>query len=204
MGASINKEVVLADGQTLIVREPKVSQDLEKLVDFFSKLPAAVRNHLRYNVTDIDFCQTRLKQINGIDHWRLIAELDGKIVADATMDREPFGWTRHVAELRSVVDPRFDGLGIESVLLNQLVNLGANSKIEQLYTEVHREQTGLIQLLEKEGFVFETVRKKYAKDLEGKLHDVVIMSNDLEVVWKALAEHLEEMDIKLSRIYPGT
>ncbi len=204
MCASINKQVVLSDGRSLLVREPKVPDDLEKMVTFFSALPTAVRNHLRYSVIDIDFCHNRLKQIDGKDHWRLIAELNDEIVADATMDREPFGWTRHVAQLRSVVNPQFSGLGIESVLFNQLVNLGASSMIEKLYTEVHKEQADLIALLEKEGFVYEAVRKKYAKDPKGKLHDVVIMSNDLEVVWKALADHLEEMDIKLSRIYPGT
>jgi ribosomal protein S18 acetylase RimI-like enzyme len=191
----------LSDNRKVIVRVPDPEVDLEALVAFFAGLPPEVRNYLRYDVSDMTTCRRRLKQVDGVDHWRVIAELDGKVVGDVTMDREPFGWSRHVAELRGVVHPEYRYLGIEPILLNQLVKSGAKGGIERLFTVIRADQREMIEVLEKEGFVYEFTRRKYAKDLRGKLRDVVVMSNDLDAVWKQLADQLEEMDIRISRFY---
>jgi RimJ/RimL family protein N-acetyltransferase len=195
------KTVQLADGRTLVVRRPETETDLDKLVAFFAKLPPQVKNYLRYNVDNKDFFRQRLDSVDGRDHWRLVAELDGEIVGDATMDREPFGWTRHMAELRAVVDPQSENLGVESVLFNQLAHLGSASKVERLFVEVLEDHRGLVKILEKEGFVKEGILKDRAKDQRGKLHDVVILSNDLETVWKSLEERLSDLDLKLHNAY---
>jgi len=183
----------------LTITEPSVESDLERLVEFFRLLPQETRNYLRYDVTDIDSCRTRLEQLDGKDHWRLIAEIDGKIVGDATMDREPFGWTHHVAEVRAIVFPNYLHLGIGPALFSKLAEIGAKSEIETLFTEVMVEQTDLIVALEQCGFVKEAVRKNYAKDLNSKTHDVIIMSNNLEEVWRHLADLVDETDMKIIR-----
>jgi ribosomal protein S18 acetylase RimI-like enzyme len=201
-GMTLTSDVFrLSDNRKVIVREPNPDADLEALVQFLSGLPADVRNYLRYDVTDVDPCRRRLKQVDEVDHWRVIAELDGRIVGDVTMDREPYGWSRHVAELRGVVHPDYRCLGIEPILFNQLVKMGSQAGIERLFTVVRADQREMIELLEKEGFVYEFTRRKYAKDIKGKLRDVVVMSNDLDAVWKQLADKLEEMDIRISRFY---
>lgn len=192
------KKTPLHDGRELVVRQPKSDDDLNNLVRFLSGLPADLRNTLRYNVADEETCRFRLGQLDGKHHWRLIAELNGVIVGDATMDREPFAWTRHVAQLRCVVDPKFQQFGVGQVLFDKLVALGPGAGIERLFTEVMAEQTDLIVMLEKAGFSFEARRNKYAKDPSGKLHDLIIMSNDLDSVWKRLDEQLIEMDIRVN------
>ena len=197
----IAKSVRLADGRELVIRQPKTEEDLDRLVTFFSKLPPQVKNYLRYNVESADFCRHRLNSVDGQDHWRLIAELDGEIVGDATMDREPFGWTRHMAELRAVVDPQSENLGIESILYSQLAELGSVSKVERLFVEVLEEHRGLVHILEEEGFIREGILKHRAKDQKGKLHDVVLLSNDLETVWRTLEDRLSDQDLKLHNAY---
>jgi RimJ/RimL family protein N-acetyltransferase len=190
------KKVTLSDGRGVIIKEPAIEEDLQRLVDFLSSLPPEMKNYLRYNVTQADVCRRRLEQLDSKNHWRLIAELDGEIVGDTTLDREPFGWTRHVAELRGIVSPNIRGMGIGSLLRNQIVGQARLAGVERLVAEVLREQTDLIEALEKAGFQYEATRRKYAKDLRGTLHDVIIMSNDLEQVWKRLAEDWVDMDIK--------
>jgi ribosomal protein S18 acetylase RimI-like enzyme len=125
--------------------------------------------------------------------------MNDEIVGDATMDREPFGWTRHVAEVRAVVFPDFLHQGIGPALFSELAAIGTKSGIELLFTEVMAEQTDLIEALEQSGFVKEGVRRNYAKDLSGRLHDVIIMSNDLEEVWRHLADLVDETDMKVIR-----
>jgi len=187
----------------LVIRVPAISRDLDSLVNFFAVLPSSLQNKMRYRVTDKQLLRQRLEQIDGTNHWRLIAEIGGTIVGDATMDREPFGWTRHVAEVRAVVDPQYSLLDIEAALFKELAVLGDKAGIERLFTEVMKGQNKLITALEQTGFIYEATRRKYAKDLQGRLHDVILMSNDLDKVWKSLAKQIEELDTQPSQTMEG-
>jgi ribosomal protein S18 acetylase RimI-like enzyme len=197
------KRIGLKDGRELIVRRPNLEHDLDELVGFLSNLPDERKNYFRYNVADPKICRARLEQINWTEHWRLIAEIDGEIVGNGTLDRDPFGWTRHMAHLRSVVHPNYEKLGVGPILLRELVGLAQTAGIERLYAEVIKEQKSTIRMLEKEGFLAEITLAHYAKDLKGRLHDVVIMSNNLEEIWEHLAQEFNELDIRYSRFYSG-
>jgi len=186
-------------GTEIVVRQPVIQEDLNQLMDFFGALPAEERNYLRYHVTDRELVRQRLQQVDGANHWRLIMECDGQIIADGTLDREPFQWTRHVAEVRAVFSEKAKKMHAGPILLNELVELGSAAGIELLFTEVIQEQIQLIAMLQEAGFAYEVIRKRYAKDMHGNLHDVIIMSNDLESVWKHLAELIDEMELRHSR-----
>jgi RimJ/RimL family protein N-acetyltransferase len=191
----------LSDGREVLVRRPTVERDLDRLQEFFEKLPAAVKNHLRYDVgKDRATGEVRLRQIDGIDHLRLVAELqDGTFIADGTMDREPFGWTRHIASMRIVVDPNFESLGAREAVCEELVRLAQQAGIERLETDVLPEHSSYLRFLETLGFAREVVRKNHAKGIDGKLHDLIIMSNDLETVWRHLQDTIVEMDLSFAR-----
>ena len=191
----------LADGRELELRKPQPDRDLEAMIAFFSSLPRQLRNYLRYNVTNVELCRKRLESVDEKIHWRLIAELEGVIVGEGSMDREPFAWTHHIAHVRTVVKPEAKSLGIATLLLRRLVELGSGSGVERFYSEVIKEHTEMIQILEKEGFAHETTRKSYARDLKGKLHDVVVMANDQSAVWRKLEEHVEALDVGIPKIY---
>ncbi|MBN2361336.1 MAG: GNAT family N-acetyltransferase [Deltaproteobacteria bacterium] len=194
----------LRDGREVLIRRPMVDKDLEQLLAFFARLPAEVKNHLRYDAgKDRAVGTRRLNQVDEQSHWRLVVELeDGTFAADGTMDREMFGWTRHIADMRIVVDPQFEDKGLREAISDELVRLAQRAGVERLETEVLREHTSYIAFLENQGFTQEVVRKAYAKGVDGKLHDVIIMSNDLERVWRRLEDHIHEMDISFSR-WPG-
>jgi len=196
-------DVTLADGRSLRIFKPDPENDLDKLVTFLSGLPQGERNNMRYDVTDKKYGAQRLGMVDGVDHWRLIAEVDGAMVGDATMDRSLYPWTRHVADLRCAVDPGFEKLGMRAVLLKALVELSGSAGVERLCSEVLDSQPGLIATLESLGFTREVVRKHYAKDLTGAYHDIIVMSNDREPVWRRLSEKLEDMDVQYSRMYGG-
>jgi hypothetical protein len=184
----------LPDGRKLRLRVPEPAADVQALLRFFSRLPAEQRTYLRYDVTQEDTCRARLKQLDGKDHFRLVAEVDGEIVADGTLDRETFFWSRHVAEVRCVLGPEGLRPEVGRRLLHELVALGHQAHIELLFTEVMPEQTDHIAMLVEAGFVYEATRHRFAKDLAGNYHDLHIMSNDLERVWQRLEQQLEDMD----------
>jgi L-amino acid N-acyltransferase YncA len=197
------KKIGLKDGKELIVRRPTLENDLEKMIDFLDGLPEERKRYLRYNIADRNICKTRLRQNDWVDHWRLVAEFNDEIVGSGTLDREQYGWTRHLARLRCVVKPSFSKIGVGPILFQQLVEIGSNAGIERLYAEVIKEQTNVITMHEKEGFIPEMTWPKCAKDQAGNLHDVIIMSNDLNAVWERLAQTVEDLDIRYSRLYSG-
>lgn len=190
------KTASLPGGQTLSVRQPDARADLHDLVGFFNRLPEESRMHLRYNVTDPEACRRRLEQLDGENHWRLVAEMDGEIVGDATMDRRPDAWARHVAELRGVVHPERQRLGIGPILFGELVEIVSAAGIERLVCEVLGRDLQRIETMEAIGFVREAVLKNYARDLHGRLQDLILMTINLEDAWKSLLEQLEELDVR--------
>jgi len=65
------------------------------------------------------------------------------------------------------------------------------------------EHESYIRFLSQLGFEREMVRKNRAKGVDGKLHDLVILSNDLESVWKRLEDNITDMDLSFARWYGG-
>ncbi len=184
----------LTDRQNVVVRAVDPAKDLDPLVAFYTSLPPELRSGLRYDVTDRDICVARLKQIDNANHWRLVAEVDGSIVGEGALDRERFGWARHIADVRHVIDPKFEHTKLREYICEQLVIAARTGAIERLTAEVLAEQQDSIEMLKKLGFVYELTRHRYAKGVDGSLHDLVVLSNDLEAVWDQLEEHLRAMD----------
>jgi hypothetical protein len=194
----LTEDFELPSGERGTLKVPRVDRDLERLAMFFAGLPESRRQYLRYNVADIEILRERLAQLDDTNHWRLIAEVNGEIVGDATLDREPYGWTRHVAQIRGVVAPDFDNVDVGLILYKELVHIGDISGIELLYTEVMPKQREAVDILGKAGFERSAILRKFARDVKGRPRDLHVYTNDLRAVWERLAQHLTAMDIKMS------
>lgn len=193
------KTVALPDDRDLVVRPPDADRDLHNLVDFFTRLPPEGRRHLRYDVTDTEAVRQRLLQVDSTNHWRMIAELEGRIVGDATLDRRREAWAQHVAEMRGVIDPDCIQLGVGPILFGELLETASASGIERLVCEVLKQDAERMDMMDAIGFVREAVLKNYARDMSGRLQDLIIMTNDLSDAWNRLLEQLEELDNRNSR-----
>jgi RimJ/RimL family protein N-acetyltransferase len=189
----------LQDGKEVRIRRPTIEGDLDRLMHFFLRLPPERKILLRYNVNNHEVLVARLGEVDGEDHWRLIAEVDGTIIADGTMDREPYSWMRHVAELRVLVDRAYQETGVLQALCEELVVLAQEAGVEKLQCMVPVERAKHIKALESIGFKQEVVRKELVKGIDGRLHDAVILSNDLNEVWRRLEESLHDMDVSYSK-----
>jgi len=193
----IDRDVELRSGAGVHIRAC-TKQDLERLASFLSSLSKERRNYLRYDVTDIEILRARLDQLDEKDHFRLIAETRDRIVGDITMDREPYGWTRHAAQIRGVVDPSFSDDDLGAVLFQALVQLGDEVGIELLYTQVMPQQRDLIEILGRAGFEKSATLTHFARDLRGRPQDLHVYTNDLRAVWDRLGQLMEEMDLRFT------
>ena len=111
----------------------------------------------------------------------LVAVLDDRIVADATIHRSRAKARRHVGELRVVVHPDYRGIGLGGRLIQELIDLSNALKLDKVFFElVDRRESGAIHAAVQAGFEEMAVLKGRVRDVYGSLQDLVIMELQLE------------------------
>ena len=172
------KMVKLKDGSEVLVRLTDQG-DRDRLLEFFRDIPEAERVFLREDLTRREVIETRLRALERGRLIALVAEVDERIVGDATLHRRPTHWLQHVAEVHVVVDAAHRRVGLAHNLLYELFDLAREWGIETLLAEMMSEQKAAIRLFERLGFKGVAIFRGLVKDLQEKKHDLVIMTRDL-------------------------
>lgn len=158
------KKVTLADGSSLTLR-PMTRDDQYALYRFFISLSEEDRRFLRNDVTDRKLIEKWARNLNYGKVFPILAETDGKIVANATLHYQTFGWGRHVGEVRITIAPEFQGRGLGSLLLGEIYQLAAKNNVKKLLARIVAIREVVIRAFKKAGFSQVTVLKNYVKDI---------------------------------------
>lgn len=172
------KDAKLKDG-TLVTLRPMVKEDEEALFQFFQELPSSVTMFLRHDVRDRELIKEWADHLNYNHVLPLLAFIEGQVVGDATLHRVLLGWKRHVGHIRIVVAPKLQHLGLATVMLNELVELGAELGLEKLWAEIPLDSVGAIRACKNAGFVCKAVIEGLMKDDDSNKLDVLIMICDI-------------------------
>jgi len=181
----------LKDGTEVILR-PMTEKDKDKLHEFFHSLPEDDKLYLR---DDVDKKETIEKWVKNLDYDRvlpILAEIGGKIVGDATLHRPAYGWMSHVGSIRIVVDKRFRKKGLGTLLAREIFYQALKVGLEKLVAEMASKQSSAIKVFDALGFHQEALLQKHIVDSKGRKHDLVIMANDVEDLWKKIQDAWEE------------
>ena len=95
--------------------------------------------------------------------FTLLATRSGEVHGCATIACDPLSWSRHVGELRVIVDAAVRGQGLGQKLTAQMTV----------------DQRGAIAVFEGLGFKPEALLREHVKDRDGRPHDIVILSHDV-------------------------
>ena len=104
------------------------AEDEAKLLAFFRSLPMEVRQYLRMDVTLLENLRKRMNPGPFQRFFRLVAEQEGRIFADATLCGPVTGWMRHTCEIRCIVHPDFQNKGLGTHLLWELFQKSLSEK----------------------------------------------------------------------------
>ena len=189
----MEKMAQLTDGREILIRDLHID-DLNDSVEFFGALPEEDREYLRVDVTNRDLVEQRIRAMEAGGIHRLVAVLDGKIVADGALELEKRGWKEHVAELRLIVARPVQHLGLGKHLARELYLLAAELKVEQIVVKFMRPQKRAQGIFKKLGFHQDAVFEDYVKDIHGEKHDLIVMRCDLKELWERLGNFIEESD----------
>jgi L-amino acid N-acyltransferase YncA len=156
--------------------------DLDALVAFFERIPAAERTFFKEAVLDPAT----------VEAWatgggrRALACDDREVVGYVAVVPLP-GWSDHVGEVRLVVEPERRGQGLGRQLarwaLLQAIELG----LGKLYVEVVAEQEGAVAMFTALGFQAEGLLRDHVRDQDGQLRDLVLLAPPIADHWAAMA-----------------
>ena len=110
----------------------------------------------------LELWQQRLEDLPS-NVYSLLAEIDGKVVGQAGLAVEQNPRRRHVAGFGMAVHDDYQGKGVGTALLTELVDLAENwIGITRLELTVYTDNAAAIALYEKLGFVIEGTSRHYA------------------------------------------
>jgi GNAT superfamily N-acetyltransferase len=174
----LKKNGKLKDGTVVLLR-PMIKTDRKELGEFFNRLTPSVLQYVRNDVTDPTVLDKWFDQLNYDRVFPLLAFKNDKVVANASLHRVAYGWRKHLATIRIVVDPTFHGKGLGTLMINELVDLALEFGIEKLMVEFPLRAHEALAMFKKAGFSPRGVIEGLMKDRHGKDLDIVIMVMDV-------------------------
>ena len=186
--------VTLKGGETVELR-PLQATDEQLLVEFFRDLPRESTEFLKDDVKDPAVVQRFVRQADPERVWAILALSGGKVVGDATLHTDRMGWRRHVGEIRVVVSPGFHKKRLATTMIHELVNQASIRELRKLEAQILDSQVHARTAFERLGFREEARLKDHAMDLDGRLHDLVIMTNTVDDLWRKMEDMISDMEI---------
>ncbi len=187
--------VKLRNDKEIILR-PMTKDDGDALYEFFKSLPENSRLFLREDVIKRGVIDKWCENIN-YDRILPILAFDGdRCVGDATLHVEEYGWWRHLGEVRLVVADTCQRVGLGAAMAKELYAAAQTRDIHKLKAEVLDSQTGAIRALEHLGFITEALLKNHVTDLKGKKHNLLIMTSDVDELWRRVEDMMIMGDVR--------
>jgi RimJ/RimL family protein N-acetyltransferase len=181
------KTVRLKDG-TIATLRLMVSDDFVQLLKFFRALPEEDRHFLRFDVTDREMVARRCQELDYNRTLPVLAEIHDEIVGHAALEMKTYGWERDLGRVRCVIARPWQRKGLGTIMIGELFGCAVELGLDKLQARVMDSQAAAFRACEKVGFVQEAVLKRHVTDIAGEKHDLIIMTNSVEALWRKMED----------------
>ena len=174
------KQITLKNSAEVTIRLLS-SGDTDALYQFFQSISRDDRMFLRDNVRDKSVIEGWCRNMDFEHVIPVLALVGDKIVAEASLHRERHGWKSHIGKLRLVVHKDFRRQGLAVEMVKEIIEIALHTgSLEQLNAECMVDtQQGAIRMLELLGFIQRAILPGQVKDIEGRTHDLTLLSYEL-------------------------
>ena len=175
----------LRDGLKVTLR-PMAPYDGERLLEFFLRVPEEDRFFLKDDVMSPQVIDGWTSHLDYDRALPLLAVLEeGRILGDAVLIRQRGGSRGHIGEIRAVIDPEHRGKGLGVLMMRELIQIAYDADLEMVIFEFVKDAQGeAIKAAEFLGAFSAGMVSDLAKDLHGRLHDVVFLKLPLGKWWE--------------------
>lgn len=174
MNLKVYRKFVHTSNRRRVLIRPMIADDREAVTEMFM---AASEDDLRFLYEDVKDPELIASWFENLDYDQvmpLLALHNDKLAGDATLHFQR-GASRHVGELRIYMTPDFRGVGLGSLLLQELIRLGGSIGLHFLVAQVVSEQISVIKAFRKLGFKRQAELDDFFMEKDGTTHDVSIM-----------------------------
>lgn len=169
---------ISVNGKTVTFRLME-RKDLELALTFAKAVPEKDLLFLTFDITNRKAMEQWVAEIEAGRVVTVLTEIDGRFEGYASLSYNALEWTRHLGEIRLMVSSSQRGRGLGKMLVNEVFLLAQEMKLQKLVAQMAADQKGAIQVFEHLGFKPEALLADHVIDRNGKTHDLVIMSYDV-------------------------
>jgi len=153
--------------------------DRDAVLAFAQGLPAGDLLFLPLDISHPKVVDGWVRSLDSNRTVTVVAETNGKLIGLGTLVRSETTWARHLGNIRLLVSPDARGIGLGSVLANEVFALAEEAGLQKVVAQMAAEQRGAQAVFEKLGFKAEALMADYVMDAQGRTHDLIVMSYDV-------------------------
>jgi GNAT superfamily N-acetyltransferase len=172
------KEIALKGALNCTLR-PLETSDEAATLEFFRAVPQQERLFIKHDINDPETIRRWCQDLDYEHFLPLLAVADGKILADAVLHQHQGGWRRHIGRVSVLVHPGFRGRGLARAMIEEIMNIARGAGLERIEAEFIDEQETAMRLFGRLGFTQLFKLPDYVKDMQGLVHDYVLMGAEL-------------------------
>lgn len=176
--SGVPRDIALPGGTTATLRFLERT-DRERFLAFTQSLPDHDLLFLRSDITDPDVVDAWLDNIDLDRAVTVIAETGGKVVGYGSLHYSNAPWSRHVGEVRVLLEEGARGKGLGRALAEAVFSLALEHGVEKIIANMTIDQQGAIATFEELGFRAEALLRDHVKDRRGEKHDLLVYSHDV-------------------------
>jgi RimJ/RimL family protein N-acetyltransferase len=155
-------------------------KDRETALKFAREVPKEDLLFLTLDITNAEEFDQFLRSIEENKAIAVLIEADGRFVGYGSLSYNQLQWTRHLGEIRLLVDPQYRRFGLGKLLVNEVFLLAQELQLQKLVARMAAEQKGAIQVFERLGFKAEALLADHVIDRDGQTHDLIMMTYDIK------------------------
>ncbi|HQJ74850.1 MAG TPA: GNAT family N-acetyltransferase [Bacteroidota bacterium] len=189
------KKMNLKD-KTVVELRPLTQNDKGILINFFSSLNEEEKFYLKEDVNNPEIVDRIFRDLDYNRVFPLIALKDNEIIAYGTLYLNTFGWMKYNGEMRVSVLSKFQNKGLGTLMTADLVKEAVNHGLHYLQSLFCSDQAAAIKVFENAGFKIEAILRKYVVNINNEPRDLIIMTNDVNELWKQMEDIYYEFEYK--------
>jgi L-amino acid N-acyltransferase YncA len=173
------KEPHLKDGTGILLR-PMVASDQDELYAFFKEVPAEDARYLRDDISSKLLVEKWAKNLDYAKTLPILALREGKVIADATINRRRSGWKWHIGTVRIFVHKDYRDVGLGHLMIEELSEIAYKLGLEKLLVEIPDQSNSAINAFTRAGYYRAALIPNMVKDRDSMPVDVMVMIKDIK------------------------
>ena len=158
------------------------SSDRDALAAFVATLPPHDLLFVPRDISQPKVVDAWMRSIEAGELTSLVARDGDAVVGCTAIFTDALSWSRHVGELRVLVSPEWRGKGLGRVLVQECFAQALELGLAKLVAQMTTDQRAAIAVFEELGFRAEALLARHVADRDGNLHDLVLLSHDVDAV----------------------